>query len=154
MTRPCPPRARPSFKSAGRLLIASRRFFWYSSSIVSEAIPLPRAPVIRPTAPAAPPAQRHYHLCTNTPVTISSEWHLYTDTPITVGSDTCTLTHLSLSAVSDTCTLTHLSLSAVTPVHRHTCQHLTPVNVIVSNIWIMTQFKYQKVFRLFHIEQN
>jgi len=58
MTSPCPPRARPSFKFSGRLLIASRRFFWYSSSIVSVAMPLPRAPVMRLTAPAAPPAHQ------------------------------------------------------------------------------------------------
>lgn len=56
MTRPRPPWAKPSVKPVGRL--ASRRFFWKSSSIVSVAMPWPRAPVIRLTAPAAPPTHR------------------------------------------------------------------------------------------------
>jgi hypothetical protein len=35
--------------------MVSRRFFWNFSSKVSEASPLPRAPVMRETVPAAPP---------------------------------------------------------------------------------------------------
>lgn len=59
ITSPFPPRANPSPTLAGRLFRASRRFFWYSSSRVSAAIPLPRVPVIRDTAPAAPPGERN-----------------------------------------------------------------------------------------------
>jgi len=55
MTRPLPPRANPSVTSAGCLFFASSLFFWYSSSIVIVAMPLPRAPVTFDTAPAAPP---------------------------------------------------------------------------------------------------
>ena len=56
MTRPFPPRARLSPKFClPRFLIPSRRFVWNFSSKVSEARPLPSAPVILETVPAAPP---------------------------------------------------------------------------------------------------
>lgn len=55
---PFPPRASPSPMLAGFLFSASRRFFWYSSSNVRVANPLPIEPVIRDTPPAAPPENR------------------------------------------------------------------------------------------------
>lgn len=55
---PFPPRASPSPMLAGFLFSASRRFFWYSSSNVRVANPLPIEPVIRDTPPAAPPGNR------------------------------------------------------------------------------------------------
>lgn len=58
MTRPFPPLANPSPMLAGFLFSPSLLFFWYSSSNVSAASPLPIVPVIRETAPAAPPMNR------------------------------------------------------------------------------------------------
>lgn len=55
ITSPLPPRAIPALKVSGALVISSRRRRLYSSSMVSAATPLPRVPVIRDTAPAAPP---------------------------------------------------------------------------------------------------
>lgn len=57
---PLTPRARPSPAVAGSLLNFSRRFCWYSESMVIAASPLPRVPVIRDTAPAAPPNNKSY----------------------------------------------------------------------------------------------
>ena len=56
ITSPLPPLAKLSLRSVVLWLIASRHCLWYSSSIVNVAIPLPRASVMRDTAPAAPPA--------------------------------------------------------------------------------------------------
>lgn len=58
MTSPFPPLANPSPMLAGFLFSPSLLFFWYSSSNVSAASPLPIVPVIRETAPAAPPMNR------------------------------------------------------------------------------------------------
>lgn len=54
---PFPPLARLSPKSLGGRFISSRRFCWYSLSIVMAARPLPTDPVILETMPAAPPAR-------------------------------------------------------------------------------------------------
>ena len=65
ITSPFPPLANPSFKSAGCLLFSSNRFLLYSSSIVIEATPFPRAPVTLETAPAAPPTQHSMQIQLN-----------------------------------------------------------------------------------------
>ena len=62
ITSRLPPRAIPSFRSAGFLFSCSRRFFWYSSSSVSVAMPFPSALVMRETAPAAPPGARYRNI--------------------------------------------------------------------------------------------
>ena len=56
--KPLPPLARLSPKSLGGRFISSRRFCWYSLSMVMAASPFPTEPVIRDTMPAAPPGGR------------------------------------------------------------------------------------------------
>lgn len=68
---PFPPLARLSAKSFGGRFISSRRFCWYSLSMVMAAKPLPTEPVILETIPAAPPTghnstrQKTHQLQTN-----------------------------------------------------------------------------------------
>ena len=55
---PFPPLVSPSLTLTGFFPIACLLSCWYLSSIVSAAIPLPSVPVIRETAPAAPPEKQ------------------------------------------------------------------------------------------------